>query len=406
MTRSVLERKPIVAGIERRLFLRQALSLGALTLLTGCDISDQRRGSSGLEADVAVERPRAGVPVPPRRARARPLRKAMSCTISATTPISPSPTCRSWPPRTIGCELSGLIENKRPWSVDELYALPQESQITRHVCVEGWSMIGKWSGARLGDFLQARRRRPHGQVCRLSMRRRLLRKHRHGDGAPPADDHGVQIRRRNPSGQIRLSLQDQDPDEARLQESEMGDDDLSSPTACPADSGKTAATTGSAGRDGGRGNARGRLRHRGDGQGAAPRPGQDPPRAAADARRGVGAERELSCATSPRIFGSPRATLRSTAMSPMRRPDSRRCSMACWPTARASCSPTEPACRRPACAASGGASSHAAQSLFDRGHGAVCLLNSDSPTLPTSLLARAARALAEDGRPGGAGSGR
>jgi rSAM/selenodomain-associated transferase 1 len=39
----------------------------------------------------------------------------------------------------------------------------------------------------------------------------------------------------------------------------------------------------------------------------------------------------------------------------------------------------------------------AAQSLFGRRHDAVCLLNSDSPTLPTSLLARAARALAEDG---------
>jgi uncharacterized protein len=39
----------------------------------------------------------------------------------------------------------------------------------------------------------------------------------------------------------------------------------------------------------------------------------------------------------------------------------------------------------------------AAQSLFGRGHGAVCLLNSDSPTLPTVLLARAARALAKEG---------
>jgi DMSO/TMAO reductase YedYZ molybdopterin-dependent catalytic subunit len=47
-----------------------------------------------------------------------------------------------------------LIGDKRPWSVEQLYALPQESQITRHVCVEGWSMIGKWSGPRLGDFLQ------------------------------------------------------------------------------------------------------------------------------------------------------------------------------------------------------------------------------------------------------------
>lgn len=40
---------------------------------------------------------------------------------------------------------------------------------------------------------------------------------------------------------------------------------------------------------------------------------------------------------------------------------------------------------------------HAAQSLFSKGHDAVCLLNSDSPTLPTSLLSQAAAALAEDG---------
>jgi len=51
-------------------------------------------------------------------------------------------------------ELSGLIGDKRPWTVEQLHALPQESQITRHVCIEGWSMIGKWSGPRLGDFLQ------------------------------------------------------------------------------------------------------------------------------------------------------------------------------------------------------------------------------------------------------------
>jgi rSAM/selenodomain-associated transferase 1 len=40
---------------------------------------------------------------------------------------------------------------------------------------------------------------------------------------------------------------------------------------------------------------------------------------------------------------------------------------------------------------------HAAQSLFVRGHDAVCLLNSDSPTLPTALLSRAASTLAAEG---------
>lgn len=40
---------------------------------------------------------------------------------------------------------------------------------------------------------------------------------------------------------------------------------------------------------------------------------------------------------------------------------------------------------------------HAARSLFAYGHDRVCLVNSDSPNLPTSLLARAASTLAEDG---------
>jgi len=40
---------------------------------------------------------------------------------------------------------------------------------------------------------------------------------------------------------------------------------------------------------------------------------------------------------------------------------------------------------------------HAARSLFAAGHSAVCLLNSDSPNLPTELLVQAARAMAEPG---------
>jgi DMSO/TMAO reductase YedYZ molybdopterin-dependent catalytic subunit len=32
--------------------------------------------------------------------------------------------------------------------------LPETTQITRHVCVEGWSAIGSWSGIPLRDFLK------------------------------------------------------------------------------------------------------------------------------------------------------------------------------------------------------------------------------------------------------------
>lgn len=40
---------------------------------------------------------------------------------------------------------------------------------------------------------------------------------------------------------------------------------------------------------------------------------------------------------------------------------------------------------------------HAAATLLEAGYGAVCLLNSDSPTLPTRILVEAARVLAEPG---------
>jgi DMSO/TMAO reductase YedYZ molybdopterin-dependent catalytic subunit len=56
-------------------------------------------------------------------------------------------------PVTYKFEISGLVDDKKPWTLEELHALPEVSQITRHVCVEGWSATGSWQGARLSDFL-------------------------------------------------------------------------------------------------------------------------------------------------------------------------------------------------------------------------------------------------------------
>jgi len=55
---------------------------------------------------------------------------------------------------TYHLELLGLIRDKKSWTLKEHGELPQVSQITRHVCVEGWSAIGKWGGVRFSDFLQ------------------------------------------------------------------------------------------------------------------------------------------------------------------------------------------------------------------------------------------------------------
>ena len=40
-------------------------------------------------------------------------------------------------------------------SLAEIRKLPSRTQITRHDCVEGWSAIGEWTGARLSTLLEA-----------------------------------------------------------------------------------------------------------------------------------------------------------------------------------------------------------------------------------------------------------
>jgi DMSO/TMAO reductase YedYZ molybdopterin-dependent catalytic subunit len=50
--------------------------------------------------------------------------------------------------------VDGLVARPAAFSLEALRALPARSQITRHDCVEGWSSIGQWRGARLGPLLQ------------------------------------------------------------------------------------------------------------------------------------------------------------------------------------------------------------------------------------------------------------
>jgi DMSO/TMAO reductase YedYZ molybdopterin-dependent catalytic subunit len=153
MSRLLLERTPIVAAVERRVFLRQSLSLGALALLTGCDISNHNSVQTVLKAmswwndraQALLFSPQTLAPTYAERDVVDDFR------FHAYFPESDAPKLSQADYRL---ELSGLIADKRPWSVEQIHALPQQSQITRHVCVEGWSMIGKWSGPRLGDFLQ------------------------------------------------------------------------------------------------------------------------------------------------------------------------------------------------------------------------------------------------------------
>ena len=136
----------------RRLFLRGGASLGALTFLTGCDILD---GASAENALLAMSR---------FNDRVQALlfdQNRLAQTYPASTITRPFPFNAYYPESEapvvdageFALKIGGLVENKASWKLDALRGLPQETQITRHICVEGWSAIGSWTGIRLSDFL-------------------------------------------------------------------------------------------------------------------------------------------------------------------------------------------------------------------------------------------------------------
>jgi DMSO/TMAO reductase YedYZ molybdopterin-dependent catalytic subunit len=158
---SILERKrpkladlkPALAKVERRLFMRQALSFGALSMLTGCDIGVNDDVEKFLwkisrfndKVQAALFNPNALAPVYPESAITDPFPFNAFYDEDDTPEINGS---------DYKLQVSGLVADKTPWDLARLRALPQTSQVTRHICVEGWSAIGKWGGAPFRTFLQ------------------------------------------------------------------------------------------------------------------------------------------------------------------------------------------------------------------------------------------------------------
>ncbi len=136
----------------RRMFLRHTLTLGGLSLLTGCAIVDEDSVEPAL---MKVSRfndrvqgwlfdPKLLAPTYPESMITRPF------PFNAYYDEDEVPQVDA---DSYRLEVSGLVTNRRAWTLPELHALPQTDQITRHICVEGWSAIGRWGGVRFSDFL-------------------------------------------------------------------------------------------------------------------------------------------------------------------------------------------------------------------------------------------------------------
>src|SRR5512135_148624 len=119
---------------SRRLFLRRSLTLGGLSLLTGCAIDD----NEGVErALMTVSRfndrvqgwlfdPKQLAPTYPDSMITRPF---------PFNAYYGEDEIREVDADSYRLEVSGLVADRHAWTLGELRALPQTGQVTRHICV-------------------------------------------------------------------------------------------------------------------------------------------------------------------------------------------------------------------------------------------------------------------------------
>jgi len=142
-------------AIDRRRLLARAAAFGLLGPLSGCNYDDLKHPDLADRLLTAISRwndkvqaalfnPRLLAPTYPASAITRPPR------FNAFYSESQAPVIDGarWK-----LELSGRIAEKQPWTLADLRAAPQQSQITRLICVEGWRVIGQWGGVSLSWFL-------------------------------------------------------------------------------------------------------------------------------------------------------------------------------------------------------------------------------------------------------------
>lgn len=137
----------------RRAFLQRSLTLGGLSLLSGCAIVDESSVENALMKVSRFNDKVQGWLFDPKR---------LAPTYPDSMITRPFPfnayygedEIREVDEESYRLEVSGMVADKHAWTLAELRAMPQTDQVTRHICVEGWSAIGKWGGVPFASFLR------------------------------------------------------------------------------------------------------------------------------------------------------------------------------------------------------------------------------------------------------------
>ena len=149
---------------SRRRLLRGAMAGAGVGLLAGCDALSKREGfvdvlglaeplSQRVQRLLTGDRLAAEFP----RSMISPVFRPNG----STNPKTPEYLAiKADGFRSYRLQVRGMVERPLEFSLDALRALPTRTQVTRHDCVEGWSVIGQWTGVPLAHLLDLARPKP------------------------------------------------------------------------------------------------------------------------------------------------------------------------------------------------------------------------------------------------------
>lgn len=144
---------------SRRRFLQRAFAAGGTLLLAGCDQLSRRAWFTTLLGSAERLTRASQRLLLPRKAMAQEFTEAdLSPFFRSNGTSNPdNPEYQALAADHFidyRLQVGGLVARPRAYSLAELMALPSRTQITRHDCVEGWSVIGKWKGVQLARVLE------------------------------------------------------------------------------------------------------------------------------------------------------------------------------------------------------------------------------------------------------------
>ena len=160
------DHRPLVRSLERRRLLRGGLSLGALVMLSGCDVDRPKSVENALlamtrltdKAQALLFDPNKLAQTYPASAILRPPKFNAYYDVTEVKPVDGA----AW-----RLELAGLIEDKRSWTLAQFAGASAGVDGHQAYMHRGMELHRRLDGRAAADLSRARGRRPPGQLRRV-----------------------------------------------------------------------------------------------------------------------------------------------------------------------------------------------------------------------------------------------